>query len=93
MSMQSTRLEPADTAGTNAHVPGPDVPEQMDLTRYLQTEGRRIAAERARQQAGNGGDSGNQSPPAPSQHQCAAPPAAHRPPQNLDEALRRMGLM
>ena len=63
-------------------------PDEMDLTLYLQTEGRRLAAELAKQRpspAASRSSSGQQ--------QCAATqPGSQRPARSLSEALRRMGV-
>jgi len=63
-------------------------PDEMDLTLYLQTEGRRLAAELAKQRpapAGSRSSSGQQ--------QCAAAQSAsQRPARSLSEALQRMGV-
>lgn len=58
------------------------LPNQMDITQYLQTEGRRIAAELGRRRPG-----GN----AAAQQQCATP-GAQKPPSSLSETLQRMGI-
>jgi len=58
-------------------------PDEMDLTLYLQTEGRRLAAERARQHAAT-----DKARPSPSQQQCTAA----QPARSLSEALQRMGV-
>ena len=61
-------------------------PDEMDLTLYLQTEGRRLAAELAGQQRAS-------SRPSSTQQQCAAAePASQRPARSLSEALQRMGI-
>jgi len=68
-----------------------DPREEMDLTSYLQTEGRRRAAELAGSRR-----PGNPGLPAPSpqaQQQCAKPASDQQPPQSLSEALRRMGVV
>lgn len=63
-------------------------PDEMDLTLYLQTEGRRLAAELARQKPG----SAQPRPPSPGlQQQCSARPDA-RPARSLSETLQRMGV-
>jgi len=65
-------------------------PDEMDLTLYLQTEGRRLAAERAKDQAALA-----PSRPPSLQQQCAAsqPGNQHqRPARSLSEALQRMGV-
>jgi hypothetical protein len=60
-------------------------PDEMDLTLYLQTEGRRLAAELARQQPFASRQE--------SQQQCAAAqPGSQRPARSLSEALQRMGI-
>lgn len=69
--------------------------DEMDLTSYLQTEGRRRAAEPG--SSGAKGDRGLAAPTpeatAPSQQQqCTAPAIEQQPPQSLSEALRRMGI-
>jgi hypothetical protein len=55
------------------------LPDQMDITQYLQAEGRRIAAELGRRRS-----SGS------TQQQCTAPGA--QPPRSLSETLQRMGI-
>ena len=63
-------------------------PDDMDLTLYLQTEGRRLAAELAKQKSA----SGQSRPPSPAQQQqCSARPDA-RPARSLSETLQRMGV-
>jgi hypothetical protein len=64
-------------------------PDEMDLTLYLQTEGRRLAAELARQNPASG-----QSRPSSStqQQQCTAQAGATRPARSLSETLQRMGV-
>ena len=63
-------------------------PDEMDLTLYLQTEGRRLAAELARQKPG----SAQSRPASPAQQQqCSARPDA-RPARSLSETLQRMGV-
>jgi len=57
--------------------------DEMDLTLYLQTEGRRLAAELARQHAAT-----HKAGPSPSQQQCTAT----QPARSLSEALQRMGV-
>lgn len=67
--------------------------DEMDLTSYLQTEGRRRAAELG--SSGAKGDLGMAAPTpeAPSQQQqCTTPATEQQPPQSLSEALRRMGI-
>ena len=58
------------------------LPAPMDITQYLQTEGRRIAAELGRRR-----------PPdnTAAQQQCATP-GAQKPPRSLSETLQRMGV-
>jgi hypothetical protein len=58
------------------------LPDPMDITQYLQTEGRRIAAELGRRRARDN--------PAAQQQQCAAP--GTQPPRSLSETLQRMGV-
>ena len=58
-------------------------PDEMDLTLYLQTEGRRLATERARQHAAT-----DKARPSPTQQQCTAA----QPARSLSEALQRMGV-
>ena len=63
-------------------------PDEMDLTLYLQTEGRRLAAEIAKQRSAPGA-----SRPSSAQQQCAAAqPGSQRPARSLSEALQRMGV-
>lgn len=62
----------------------------MDLTAYLQTEGRRRAAELAGGR--HSGDLGLPAPSSQAQRQCAAAVDDPQPPQCLSEALRRMGV-
>lgn len=63
-------------------------PDEMDLTLYLQTEGRRLAAELAKQRPAPAG-----SRPSSAQQQCAAVQAGNqRPARSLSEALQRMGV-
>ena len=68
--------------------------EEMDLTAYLQTEGRRRASElpckRPSRGAGPGPDTITRF--APGQQQCAVPLDESAPPRSLSEALRRMGI-
>ena len=68
--------------------------EEMDLTAYLQTEGRRRASElsckRPSRSAGSGQDATIRL--APGQQQCAVPLEESAPPRSLSEALRRMGI-
>lgn len=59
----------------------PKLPDQMDITQYLQTEGRRVAAELGRRLPRN----------AANQQQCAAPDT-QQPPRSLSETLQRMGI-
>lgn len=56
------------------------LPDAMDITQYLQTEGRRIAAELGRRHA-----------PAQQQQQGAVP-GTQKPPRSLSETLQRMGI-
>lgn len=65
-------------------------PDEMDLTLYLQTEGRRLAAELARQQQSAGKP--RPSPSPSQQQQCAAQPGNSRPARSLSETLQRMGI-
>jgi hypothetical protein len=58
------------------------LPEPMDITQYLQTEGRRVAAELGRRRPLNN---------AATQQQCAAP-GPQKPPRSLSETLQRMGV-
>lgn len=58
------------------------LPEPMDITQYLQTEGRRVAAELGRRRP---------SDHAAAQQQCAAP-GIQKPPRSLSETLQRMGI-
>jgi hypothetical protein len=63
-------------------------PDEMDLTLYLQTEGRRLAAELSKKPV-------SPTPPRPSSAQqlCAtAQPGNQRPARSLSEALHRMGV-
>jgi len=60
-------------------------PDEMDLTLYLQTEGRRLAAELAGQQR-------SFRPPSTQQQCAAAEPGSQRPARSLSEALQRMGI-
>jgi hypothetical protein len=63
------------------------LPDPMDITLYLQTEGRRIAAELGRRRPHN-----NKAPSASStQQQCAAPDS-QKTPRSLSETLRQMGI-
>lgn len=79
--------------------------DEMDLTLYLQTEGRRMAAElRGKALAENRSPtpsaphppaSAAQRPPSlqPLQQQCGAPAAGtQKPARSLSEALQRMGV-
>jgi hypothetical protein len=62
-------------------------PDEMDLTLYLQTEGRRLAAELAKQRSAPAASRSS------AQQQCAAAqPGSQRPARNLSEALQRMGV-
>jgi hypothetical protein len=67
--------------------------EEMDLTAYLQTEGRRRASEmpckRQSPRACPGPDTSARI--ATGQQQCAVPDES-TPPRSLSEALRRMGI-
>ena len=70
-----------------------EAPDEMDLTSYLQTEGRRRAAEL--RSSGTTGAPGMAAPTPeapPQQQQCATPATEQQPPQSLSEALRRMGI-
>jgi hypothetical protein len=58
-------------------------PDEMDLTLYLQTEGRRLAAERAKQQPVPA-----KPRPSSAQQQCTAT----QPARSLSETLQRMGV-
>ena len=63
-------------------------PDEMYLTLYLQTEGRRLAAEIAKQRPAPA-----TSRPSSAQQQCAAAqPGSQRPARSLSEALQRMGV-
>jgi len=62
-------------------------PDEMDLTLYLQTEGRRLAAELGKRQPAP-----FQSPPSTRQQCAAAQPGNQRPAHSLSEALQRMGV-
>lgn len=64
-------------------------PDEMDLTLYLQTEGRRLAAELAKQKQACAKP---RSPASPQQQQCAAQPGNTRPARSLSETLQRMGV-
>jgi hypothetical protein len=78
--------------------------DEMDLTLYLQTEGRRMAAElrgKTLPDAENRSPAPPDScPPAarhpsahgPAQQQCATPAASQKPARSLSEALQRMGV-
>ena len=58
------------------------LPDPMDITQYLQTEGRRVAAELGRRRPlGN----------TAGQQQCATP-GNQNPPRSLSETLQRMGI-
>lgn len=59
------------------------LPDPMDITQYLQTEGRRIAAELGRRRPLNNASI--------LQQQCAAP-GTQKPPRSLSETLQRMGV-
>jgi hypothetical protein len=61
-----------------------DANESMDLTLYLQTEGRRRAAELAAKASSNASEPTRQSPSVASRE--------GRPPQSLSEFLQAMGL-
>lgn len=65
-------------------------PDEMDLTLYLQTEGRRLAAELARERAATAAAQ----PPSPRQPRAAAQAVGQhpRPARSLSEALQRMGV-
>lgn len=63
-------------------------PDEMDLTLYLQTEGRRLAAELARQQAAPA----KPRPPSTQQQCSAAQAGGQRPARSLSEALQCMGV-
>jgi hypothetical protein len=58
------------------------LPDPMDITHYLQTEGRRIAAELGRRRPRD---------TTGAQQQCAMP-GTQKPPRSLNEALQRMGV-
>jgi hypothetical protein len=58
------------------------LPDPMDITQYLQTEGRRIAAELGRRRPRD---------TTAAQQQCAAP-GVQKPPRSLSETLQRMGI-
>jgi hypothetical protein len=63
-------------------------PDEMDLTLYLQTEGRRLAAELAKQKSA----SSQYRPSSPTQQQqCSVRPDT-RPARSLSETLQRMGV-
>ena len=63
-------------------------PDEMDLTLYLQTEGRRLAAELAKQRPAPAASRSSSA-----QQQCAAAqPGGQRPARSLSEALQRMGV-
>jgi len=64
--------------------------DEMDLTAYLQTEGRRRAAELAGSR--HLGDPGLSAPCSQAKQQCATTVDDPQPPQCLSEALRRMGV-
>jgi hypothetical protein len=59
-------------------------PDEMDLTLYLQTEGRRLAAELAKKQQ----PTAVKSRPPSAQQQCTAT----QPARSLSETLQRMGV-
>ncbi|MBW8720785.1 MAG: hypothetical protein JF626_02435 [Polaromonas sp.] len=59
------------------------LPAPMDITQYLQTEGRRIAAELGRRRPRDN---------SAAQQQCAAP-GTQTPPRSLNETLQRMGVI
>ena len=59
------------------------LPDPMDITQYLQTEGRRIASELGRRRPWD-------SAVGQQQQQCTAPGA--QPPRSLSETLQRMGV-
>lgn len=65
-------------------------PDEMDLTLYLQTEGRRLAAELARQKQAAGKSRASSS--SSQQQQCAAQAGSARPARSLSETLQRMGI-
>ena len=65
-------------------------PDEMDLTLYLQTEGRRLAAELAKQKSASG-QYRPSSPTQTQQQQCNARPDT-RPARSLSETLQRMGI-
>lgn len=67
-----------------------DPHNEMDLTAYLQTEGRRRAAELAGTR--HSGDPGLPAPCSQAPQQCATAVDDPPPPQCLSEALRRMGV-
>lgn len=67
-----------------------DPHNEMDLTAYLQTEGRRRAAELAGSR--RSGDPGLPAPFSQAQRQCATAVDDPQPPQCLSEALQRMGV-
>lgn len=64
--------------------------DEMDLTSYLQTEGRRRAAKLAGSR--RSGDPGLPAPSSQAPQQCATAVDYQQPPQCLSEALRRMGV-
>lgn len=68
--------------------------DEMDLTAYLQTEGRRRAAELGNCRPTESPGIAAPTPHAPPslQQQCATPASEQPPPQSLSEALRRMGV-
>lgn len=59
------------------------LPAPMDITQYLQTEGRRVAAELGRRRPQDH---------AAAQQQCAAP-GTQTQPRSLSETLQRMGVI
>lgn len=60
------------------------LPDPLDITQYLQTEGRRIAAELGRRRPPDYA-------PAAQQQQGTAP-GNQKPPRSLSETLQRMGV-
>ena len=58
------------------------LPDPMDITQYLQTEGRRVAAELGRRRPLDH---------TAGQQQCATP-GSQNPPRSLSETLQRMGI-
>jgi hypothetical protein len=63
--------------------------DELDLTLYLQTEGRRLAAELAKQKQASA-----KSRPSSSsqQQQCTTQPGNTHPARSLSETLQRMGV-